>query len=257
MRISFIGAGRVATHLAKAFSTHHEIVDICSRSLESSSRLARLVGAQACAQAYDMRGDIDLLVIAVSDQAIAKVIGDVAKFFEDVLIVHTSGSTNIQVLTQAHQRSGVFYPLQTFSLEREIDWLSTPLLIETAVKEDQKILVHLAESISKNVYSYNSEQRLSLHLAAVFACNFSNYCYDMAHQIVDAQSVDFSLLHPLILETAHKATQYAPHTVQTGPAVRGDQNIIQMHTHMLEEANRMDLSAIYECMSVGILKRKQ
>ena len=99
-------------------------------------------------------------------------------------------------------KSRVFYPLQTFSLERDVDWQATPLFVEATNKDDLVILSDLANSLSKRVYQYTSKQRLTLHLAAVFACNFSNYCFDMAKQVVDAEQVNFSLLYPLILETA-------------------------------------------------------
>lgn len=113
----------------------------------------------------------------------------------------------------------------------------------------------LANELSQRVYEYTSAQRLSLHLAAVYACNFANYCYDMAKQVVDAQQVDFSLLYPLILETAQKATAADPKAMQTGPAMRGDKNIIAMHAEMLEQSQRQDLKAVYALLSEQILKR--
>ena len=171
--------------------------------------------------------------------------------------MHTSGSTDIEKLTKVHARAGVFYPLQTFSLDREVEWYSTPLFIEATHLEDLNTLLQLANELSQRVYQYNSAQRLSLHLAAVFACNFSNYCYDMAKQIVDAKQVDFSLLYPLIIETAQKALQAEPRNMQTGPAMRGDQNIIAMHAQMLKQDQRPDLEAVYHLLSEQILKRHQ
>lgn len=252
MRISFIGAGRVATHLAKAFQQHHKIVEIYSRSIERAELLATQLNSSAVQRWEQMSQEIDLLVLAISDQSISSVIQEVSTHFKDVLIVHTSGSTHLHALTEYHWKSGVFYPLQTFSLEREIEWSNTPLFIETHQEQDLVILQNLAEALSQRVYAYDSVQRLSLHLAAVFACNFSNYCYDMAKQVVDAKAVDFSLLYPLILETAKKATVHDPKTVQTGPAVRGDQNILNMHQQMLSDLEREDLKQIYALMSQGI-----
>lgn len=256
MRISFIGSGRVAHHLAKQLSKQHQIVQIYSRHFEHAQILAEQCDAQAIQNYMQFDTHIDVLIIAVSDQAIADVISNVASYLENVLIVHTSGSTHLNLLSQQHTRSGVFYPLQTFSLEREIDWPNTPLFIETTHIEDLEILTTLANNLSNRVYQYDSMQRLSLHLAAVFACNFSNYCYDMAKQIVDAEQVDFSLLYPLILETANKATQNDPQTMQTGPAMRGDQNILKMHMNMLSDAGREDLKALYQDLSLGIQNRQ-
>lgn len=255
MRISFIGAGRVAHHLASALKQYNQIVQIYSRTWEKSQHLAEQVAAQACPSLTDLSSEIDLLILAVSDQSIAAIIAEVAPLLPEVLIVHTSGSTDLQILQQQHPRSGVFYPLQTFSLEREVDWKQTPLFIEAANENHQKQLLDLAQQLSKRVYAYSSQQRLSLHLAAVFACNFANYCYDMSKQIVDQTQVDFSLLYPLILETAAKATQNDPKMMQTGPAVRGDVNILQMHQSILVDLKRPDLAEVYTLMSQQIMQR--
>ena len=257
MRISFIGAGRVAYHLASVLKQQHQIVQIYSRTWEKTQRLAEHAAAQACPALSELNPEIDLLILAVSDQSIAAVIAEIAHLLPNVLIVHTSGSTDLQRLQQHHPRSGVFYPLQTFSLEREIDWKQTPLFVEAAVEEDQQCLLQLAQQLSERVYVYSSQQRLSLHLAAVFACNFANFCYDMGKQIVDQTQVDFSLLYPLILETAAKATQNDPKIMQTGPAVRGDVNILQMHQSILSDLQRPDLAEVYALMSQQIMQRHQ
>ena len=254
MRISFMGAGRVAHHLAHVLSQHHQIVQIYSRTLATAQTLATQVKATAIMNITELNPEIDLVIIAVSDQAIASVISNVHQQLPNVLIVHTSGSTDIEVLAQIHARAGVFYPLQTFSLDRDIPWSDTPIFVEAKSEDDLVLLDELANQLSKRVYSYTSAQRLSLHLAAVFACNFSNYCYDMAKQIVDAQHVDFSLLYPLILETANKALHNDPKQMQTGPAMRGDQNILKMHEQMLQKAQREDLKNIYQLMSQQILQ---
>lgn len=254
MRITIIGAGRVAHHLAQVLSTQHQIVQVLNRNLQKAKSLAVLVNAEAIDSFEQLDSNIDLAIIAISDQSISTVIGQMHHALPDVLIVHTSGSTNLDVLTQQHARAGVFYPLQTFSLDREVDWNSTPLFVEAVNKDDLNTLTDLASSLSQRVYQYDSAQRLSLHLAAVFACNFSNYCYDIAKQVVDAKQVDFSLLYPLILETAQKATQHDPRLMQTGPAMRGDQNILNMHNNMLADAEQTELQQVYQLMSAQILK---
>ena len=247
MRISLIGAGRVATHLGRVLLKRgHEIVQVYNRNVNHAEALASQISADAVSDITQLNIDIDLAIIAVSDQAISQVIEQLSNVLKDVLIVHTSGSTHLKVLTQHHARSGVFYPLQTFSFEREIAWSETPLFVEASSEQDSQLLNILAGQISQRVYLYSSEQRLSLHLAAVFACNFSNYCYDMAKQVVDAKQVDFSLLYPLILETAKKATAHDPRQVQTGPAIRGDQNILNMHQQILVDSGREDLQQCYQ-----------
>jgi len=255
MRISFIGAGRVAHHLSHELKARHQIVQVYSRTKEHAQGLAKKVGAQAVSSFKKLDAQIDVLIIAVSDSSIADVIENVHPHLPNTLIVHTSGSTDLAKLTQVHKRAGVFYPLQTFSFEREVDWSNTPIFTEATHVQDLSKLTDLANELSQRVYEYDSAQRLSLHLAAVFACNFSNYCYDMAKQVVDAKNVDFSLLYPLILETANKATVADPKIMQTGPAMRQDQNILNMHQQILQQDQRIDLAKVYELMSEQVLKR--
>ncbi|MBR5556839.1 MAG: DUF2520 domain-containing protein [Acinetobacter sp.] len=254
MRISLIGAGRVAHHLAHVLSQQHQIIQIYSRTFISAQTLAAQVHASAVVDLVDMDASVDLVIMAVSDQAIAGLITQLHAYLPKTLIVHTSGSTDINVLAEQHHRAGVFYPLQTFSLNRDIAWSDTPIFIEAMSEQDTQLLLQLAHQLTTRVYAYSSAQRLSLHLAAVFACNFSNYCYDMAQQIVDAQQVDFSLLYPLILETAQKALQNPPRLMQTGPAMRGDQNILNRHQQTLEDAQQHHLKHVYALLSQQILQ---
>ena len=255
MRITLIGAGRVATQLALALHTQHQIVQVYSRNLQHAQRVADKVHTQAIDQVEQLNSQTDLVIIAVSDQAIEPIIQSIKVYLPQCLIVHTSGSTALSIIEHHHKRAGVFYPLQTFSFEREVNWSETPLFVEASQQQDVELLTTLANSLSNNVYQYSSKQRQTLHLAAVFACNFSNYCYDMAKQVVDAEQVDFNLLYPLILETAQKATQNDPKQMQTGPAMRQDQNILQMHQQMLAQAQRADLAEVYALMSQQISQR--
>lgn len=255
MKISLIGSGRVAFHLAQALLAQgHNIVQVYARDFDKTQKFAKKIQAKAC-QSLQQFQSTELIILAVSDSAIAELVKKVHELFPETLMVHTSGSTDIDVISHVHEKAGVFYPLQTFSLERDVDWTATPLFVEAVADVDQKLLSDLANSLSKRVYQYTSKQRLTLHLAAVFACNFSNYCFDMAKQIVDAEQVDFSLLYPLIVETAKKATENDPMQMQTGPAMRGDQNILAMHQNLLAQAERDDLKDIYQLLSDGIVKR--
>lgn len=255
MKISLIGSGRVAFHLAQALLAQgHNIVQVYARDFNKTQKFAEKIQAKAC-QSLQQFQSTELIILAVSDSAIAELVKQVHELFPETLMVHTSGSTNIEVISHVHEKAGVFYPLQTFSLERDVDWSATPLFVEALAEVDQKLLSDLANSLSNRVYQYTSKQRLTLHLAAVFACNFSNYCFDMAKQIVDAEQVDFSLLYPLIVETAKKATENDPKQMQTGPAMRGDQNILAMHQNLLAQAERDDLKEVYQLLSDGILQR--
>ncbi|MFY7004880.1 Rossmann-like and DUF2520 domain-containing protein [Acinetobacter pittii] len=255
MKISLVGSGRVAFHLAKALlGQGHNIVQVYARDFEKTQKFAEKIQAKACQSLREFQ-PTDLIILAVSDSAIAELAKQIHELLPETLMVHTSGSTDIEVISHVHKKAGVFYPLQTFSFERDVDWQATPLFVEAVTDADQKLLLNLANSLSSRVYQYTSKQRLTLHLAAVFACNFSNYCFDMAKQVVDKEQVDFSLLYPLIIETAKKATENDPKQMQTGPAVRGDQNILAMHQDLLAQAERDDLKQVYQLLSDGIVKR--
>lgn len=260
-QVSIIGTGQVAHHLAwRLHQVGINIAYIYGRQLDKAQQLAMQVQAQAIndlsvLSCEDVSTSQHIIIIAVSDSVIETVIKQLAPHLSHTLVVHTSGSTHIDVLKQYYARVGVFYPLQTFSFGREIDWQTTPLLLETAKDDDKTLLHDIAQKMSAVVYDYDSQQRFALHLSAVIACNFSNLCYDLAKQILDSQAVDYQLLLPLILETAQKASQFEPQQVQTGPAKRGDVVILQRHQTMLKQLQRDDIAQLYAMMSEMIIQR--
>ncbi len=249
MNIVMIGSGNVATHLAQALSRFYHISQIYSPNLEHAQRLARQVNAEAINQLQHLQL-ADLYIIAVKDQAIADVATKIAPWVQHATVVHTSGSVDQSVLRNASIYNGVFYPLQTFSRQKPIDFRTVPLLLESNHPRVKAQLDEIAKKVSPLVYHYSSEQRRSLHLGAVLACNFSNYLYSVADQYLSEQGVDFNLLKPLIVETASKITHHSPVDVQTGPAVRGDHAVIERHVHMLSD--HYDLQQLYQQMSDGI-----
>lgn len=251
MRITIIGSGNVATHLAAAFkNAGHAIVQVYSRDMQNASLLAYHVKAEAIDDFDKINPNTDLFVIAIKDDAIAKTASTLAK--HQKLIVHTSGATGMDVLLAHTQNAGVFYPLQTFSKTRELDFRTVPLCIEGGDEHITRQLEDLARSISNNVYRISSDQRKTLHLAAVFACNFPNYLYHIAQQLLDQQQINFDLLKPLILETAQKVQDHLPADVQTGPAIRKDEKTMDAHLQLL--AHEPYLQQLYQLLSQGIIK---
>ena len=252
MRITIIGSGNVATHLAAAFkNAGHRIVQVYSRDLQNAALLAYHVGAEAMDDLEQITPDTDLFVISVKDDAIESVAKALTKF--EKLIIHTSGATDLHILLNLTHNAGVFYPLQTLSKNKEVDFLTVPLCIEGADENITKQLIELAQTISNNVYRVNSAQRKVLHLAAVFACNFPNYLYNIAQQLLAEHDMGFEMLRPLILETAQKVQTHLPGEVQTGPAIRNDENTMAAHVQMLN--NEPDLKTIYSLLSQEIIKK--
>ncbi len=251
MRITIIGSGNVATHLAAAFkNAGHALIQIYSRDLQNASLLAYHVKAEAIDDLAQINPETDLFIIVVKDDAIATVAPALSKY--NKLIVHTSGATSLQVLLDHTQQAGVFYPLQTFSKTREVNFNTVPLCIEGANDQIASQLNELAYTITQNVYRISSAERKTLHLAAVFANNFPNYLYTIAQQLLAEQRLPFDLLRPLILETAEKVQTHLPGNVQTGPAVRNDEKTMDSHLQQLTE--KPELQALYKLLSQGIIK---
>lgn len=251
MRITIIGSGNVATHLAAAFkNAGHTIVQVYSRDMHNALLLAYYVKAGAIDSLEQTNPKTDLFVIAVKDDAIEPIAAELAKY--NKLVVHTSGATDLQTLLKYTQNAGVFYPLQTFNKTRELNFNSVPLCIEGIGEKITSKLKELAFTVSQNVYQVNSEQRKTLHLAAVFACNFPNYLYYVSQQLLAEKQLPFDLLRPLILETAEKVQEHLPADVQTGPAVRNDEKTMVSHLEQLHQ--NPDLQAIYNLLSQGIIK---
>jgi len=251
MRITIIGSGNVATHMAAALkNAGHNIVQVYSRDMQNAAMLAYHVKAEPVDNLQHISGNTDVFIIAVKDDVIGVLAEQLAK--HDKLILHTSGATDMYALLAFTDKAGVLYPLQTFSKVKEVNFRQVPLCIEGVDEGITRQIEELAQSISNNVYRVDSAQRKILHLAAVYACNFPNYLYEVARQLLDAKGLDFEMLRPLILETAQKVQQRLPSEVQTGPAIRNDTGTMDAHLKLLAETPH--LQQIYTMLSQGIIK---
>ncbi|MBE7176050.1 MAG: DUF2520 domain-containing protein [Mucilaginibacter polytrichastri] len=254
MRISLIGSGNVATHLAAAFrNAGHVLVQVYSRDPQHAAMLAYHVGAGPVSDLAMLRDDIDLLLIAVSDDAIPDIV-NALNGQRNALVAHTSGSTPLFVL-EKFAKAGVFYPLQTFSKTVSVDMRQVPVCIEGASREAFFTLQNLASDISNQVEEIDSERRFILHIAAVFTSNFVNYLYAAGRQLLEKHALDFSLLRPLIMQSAVKVMDADPAAVQTGPAVRNDRRIMDRHLERLQ--SEPDLARLYAYISEAIVKSAQ
>jgi len=215
--------------------------------------LAREINADYTIKASDITKSADIYIVALKDSAVKDVLSGFD--FQNKLIVHTSGSLPLSALKPFSENYGVLYPLQTFSKTREIDFTEIPVFIEANYPENESILKLIAEKISKKVSVLNSEKRKSLHIAAVFACNFVNHFYSLAAGYLDAHDIPFDVLYPLIEETARKAQEIPPKEAQTGPAVRFDETIINDHLQGLEQFP--ELKALYNSISKSIFEYHQ
>jgi len=253
--VVIIGAGNLATQLALSlFEKGIQVKQVYSRKIESASELAGKMNAAFTNNLSDLDTKADLYVIAVKDSAIQEVLENIV-IDEDQLIVHTAGSVPMNILEGFSTNYGVFYPLQTFSKSRKIDFSDIPICIEASHATTFLELEKLGEKLSSSVNQINSEERKTLHLAAVFVNNFVNHLYAVGADILHDKKLDFDLLKPLIRETAEKIESLTPIEAQTGPAKRNDQNTIDAQLKMLQD--KPEFQKIYSFATESIFRLHQ
>lgn len=253
--VVFIGAGNLATNLAKAlYRKGFRIVQVYSRTIDSARTLAGQIEATFTNNLQDITSEAQLYIVSLKDSAVMELLPEIAAHKKNALLVHTAGSMPMSTWEGYAKRYGVFYPMQTFSKQRIVDFKEIPFFIEAAHLEDVQLLKKIASTLSERVYEADSEQRKSLHLAAVFTCNFTNHMYALAAELLEKYNLPFNVMLPLIDETARKVHELDPRVAQTGPAVRYDENVINNHLHMLEDAP--DMQQLYELISKSIFNRK-
>ncbi|MCM1520338.1 MAG: F420-dependent NADP oxidoreductase [Lachnoclostridium sp.] len=250
-RLVMIGAGNVASSLAPAIhqADAADVVQVYSRNLANAQALADAIpGAAATADLDEILPDADVYLLSLSDDALKDTVAALKP--NNALWLHTSGSTGMEILSRLSDSYGVFYPLQTFSKSRRVNLDTVSLFTEGSTLEVEDRIREMAVKVFKNVYHADSLTRRRMHIAAVFACNFSNYMWMIAHDLLQKHHIPFDVLAPLLRETLDKALQMNPRDGQTGPARRGDTVLIEAHAEMLPD----NLREIYILLSESIIK---
>lgn len=255
MNITFIGSGNLAWHLAPALDNLGYIVkEVYSRDPKHAAQLtARLYQAEVRRSLDFSASPSQLFFIATTDDAISLMAREIV-LPDDAILVHTSGSQPLSALDfAATEKTGVFYPLQTFTKAAKINFKDVPLFVESADLPTEKTLMSIAGKLSAKSQRISSEGRKALHVAAVFASNFSNHMMTIAQDLMTTHNMDFAWLKPLIAETLNKAISLGPEKAQTGPAARGDLQILDEHMELLRDEKQ--LARIYELISQNIIDR--
>lgn len=253
MRIVCIGAGNVASHLAKdLFEKGFTIAQIVSRTEQSASGLAQCVNAEWTTSIEEAQ-PADLYLYSVSDSALEDVIR--RNPYHEGFHIHTAGSMPLSVFEGNKKKHGILYPLQTFSKDKPLKLDEVPLFVEAGTHHDLQELKALATLLSPKVYEANSSQRQQLHLAAVFCCNFSNHLFAIADTLLKEANLPFEIVRPLIQETIDKTSTLPPREAQTGPAVRNDQNVMEKHLTKLTDHSQWQ--EIYRLLSDSIQKNAE
>lgn len=253
MKISIIGAGNVAWHLAKALEkVDMAISEVYARDIRKALALTETLYSAVAVNSLDFsKSPSTVFFICVSDDAIEEVVSQL-KIPAGSVIAHTSGAKPITVFEgKSDVQFGVFYPLQTFTKEVNLDFQSVPILLEASSEKSYSVLNLIAKSISKNVVRVSSQERLIYHVSAVFSCNFVNHLWALSKEILESENLDFELLKPLIVETTQKMLDADhPADVQTGPAIRNDAQTINNHLEFLGEDE--DLAGVYTTLTESI-----
>lgn len=253
MKIVFIGAGNLATRLSLAMQrVGMQIGQVYSHTPENAKLLADKLGCPWTTDLSALQSDADMYVFSLKDTVLADVIAQVKP--SNGLWIHTAGSMPMDVFEGYAARYGVLYPLQTFSKGREVSFDVIPIFLEANTKKDADYLKKIASALSENVRFMSSEKRRSLHLAAVFACNFTNHIYALSYKLLEQEEIPADVLLPLIDETTAKIHAMPPAAAQTGPAIRYDENVINKHLAMLDDP---DMKEIYLLLSRSIHKEAQ
>lgn len=248
MQTVIIGSGNVSYHLAKSFLQNGiSLVQIFGRNENELQKISSELNIPFSTKILE---NADLYIICVSDNSVEEVSKMISK--KDCLVAHTSGSLPKEILAGPYRKSS-FYPLQTFSKTKDLDYSKIPFFIEAENNEDQKVLTELASKISQNVMKSTYEKRKYIHLTAVFACNFVNHLFSRAKEISDAQEIPFDYFLPLIDETVQKIHEIEPKSAQTGPSVRNDKRVLELHEQLLKDESL----EIYKAMNHSIKKMYQ
>lgn len=252
MKVVIIGSGNLATQFGLALKSKGiTISQVYSRTQSNAEALGETLRVPYVSDILEIDKNADFYFYAVNDSALSALVKK--NKISGACHVHMSGSSPMSVFRGNTSKYGVFYPLQTFSKDKDVDFKQIPIFVEASSTDVQTNLLELAKILSDKVYIINSEQRKRLHLAAVFACNFSNFMYDCAYDVLRNSGVGFELLQPLIAETAEKIKTMTPKQAQTGPAIRYDKVIIEKHLDLLK--GKKNLHLIYMILSNSINKR--
>jgi len=237
LNCALIGAGNVAWHLGPALeNAGYAVSEVYSRNPQNAKALIeRLYQATARKDLDFSNSEARLFIICVPDDAIESVVTEVV-LPDNSILVHTSGAQPLSILSySASDHVGVFYPLQTFSKQRKVNFKEVPVCIESDDPQTIEVLTTLANQIAARAVVIDSQARKALHVSAVFACNFTNHMLTISKAIAESKELDFALLKPLIVETLNKSLEIGPEFSQTGPAMRRDLKTLENHLEFLSQ----------------------
>ncbi len=250
MKIVLIGSGNVAWNLGKLFGQHnHKVLQVVSRNKVTATQLTIMLQCKNEQNLINLNQEADIYIICINDDALPTIAAELKNL--NKLIVHTSGTVEIEILKNCSSQFGALYPLQSL-VYGTTQIPEIPFLITGNTTDTEKLLQQFVQSLQMPVSITNGTDKAKLHLAAVLVNNFTNHLYTLAENWCNINNLDFKLLLPLIDQTVHRMHTQSPAVLQTGPAIRGDATTIQKHLELIK--NDAYLSELYKLMSKGIIK---
>jgi len=250
-KIAILGAGNVGYQLTWHLNnTGHQIVQVFSRHLPSAKWIGNLMDIPCTTNISEITKDADIYLIAVNDDSVAQVASELK--LGDKVVAHTSGAVPMNILKGVSSNYGIFYPMQTLSRNISVDFSVIPICLNGVNEYTTNILKDLAGSLTNKIVIVDDEKRLAIHVAAVIANNFTNHLFSISQMILEKTGLSFEIMKPLINETVRKIQNHDPLNVQTGPAVRHDEETIKKHLQFLKEDGRFE--EIYRILSEDIQK---
>lgn len=253
MKIVIVGAGNIATFFSQKFhQAGFEIVQIISAELIHAQQLAGFFHCSFTNDIQQINKNADVYLFAVKDDILLELATQIS--LPNKLVIHTAGSIHLNELSGMSMRQACIWCVYSINKNNLPGANDIPLVVNAHFEEDLKIVGTLAKAISHNIYFLNDTQKSSLHLAAVFANNFTNHLFSISKNIVEAEDIPFEILHPIILDTSTKLLKSAPEKNQTGPAIRRDEKTMEKHLTLLQDET---FKAIYRLLSASIQKSIQ
>lgn len=249
-KIVIIGSGNLATQLSLALmQTRHKVIQVYSRTDTHAKELADKIGCDYTSNTSNIYKDADAYIISVKDDAVNDIAKNICTDKPEAVFLHTAGSVPMSVFAPHACHYGVLYPMQSFSKTRKVNFHEIPCFIEAIDDKSLNIIRDIAESISDRIEVADTEKRKKIHLAAVLASNLANHCYRLGERVLQEEGIDFSILLPLIQETARKVTEMSPRDAQTGPMVRYDTGVMNRQIELIHDERTRQ---IYRLMAESI-----
>ncbi len=252
MKIVIVGSGNIASFFAKKLYIKHDIIQIISKNINHAKQLANQYHCQYANQIEQIHQDADVIIFALKDDVLLHIAHSYS--FQNKLVIHTAGSIHLDEIKNISNQIACIWCV--YSIQKEMLPLndSVPIVINANNEASLQNVNIIAQSISQNIFHFNDKQKSFLHLAAVFANNFTNHLYSLSQQICEEQKMDFDVLKPLIQNTAEKIKQANPAQIQTGPAIRHDQQTMNKHLQLLQTET---LKKIYHLLSFSIQQKTE